>query len=270
MKNYLSRFLALLMTIVSLLGVFPYATAYSASNESSLTSVNTVFGSISGWGINRTGGSIQVFDNENLTNNSSQTHWIYNQEGFTIIRAFTNYSPWRYEVSYSTSTDSTGRTGFISKASGVETFTSSSFGTSILYSTNVWYGKNTNSYQPAGSVGSGEIVAALAVDGDWVYIEYNTTSGRKRGWCLKNKMLLDSTGLNPYPSGSESYEQDSSFGYKTVYAGPGNQYATVGQIATNNKPESVHIMARYNFSGATWLFIRYSTTNGYKTGYILN
>lgn len=266
-KNYVLRFLAVMMSVLSLLGVFSETTAFAASNDVVSTAANVSFGTNSGWGINMTGRSIQVYDTVDLTT-STGNRQIYNQEGFTIINTYWNYSPRRYEVSYSTPNDPTGRTGFISGVPGVEVDIKRAFGTTITYATNVWYGPDTSSYQRVGSVGSGEIVAALAKSDEWVYIEYNTTAGRKRGWCKKDCMLFVNNRLTDVPAGAEGANYDASFGYKTVYAGPGNQYATVGQIGTNNQPESVHVLATYRFTGITWICIRYSTSNGYKMGYI--
>ena len=266
-KTYVFRFLAVMMSVLSLLGVFSETTAFAASNNAVPAAANVAISTNSGWGINMTGRSIQVYDTVDLTT-STGNRQIYNQEGFTIINAYSNYNPWRYEVSYSTPNDPTGRTGFISGVAGVEVNIKRAFGTTITYATNVWYGPDTSSYQRVGSVSSGEIVAALAESGDWVYIEYNTTAGRKRGWCKKNTMLFVNNRVSDVPAGAKGENYDASFGYKTVYAGPGNQYATVGQIGTNNQLESVHVLATYKFTGITWICIRYSTSNGYKMGYI--
>ncbi len=271
MKNFktrMFRFLATFISMTLLMGLIPVASAF-ATSENKATVTATEEGS-NGWGISMDN-ELVVYDDADLTIRNGGK--IFAQEGFTVLSSGTTSNGQGYlKVNYSTSTNSSGRTGFIAREFVVFNSSNASPGT-VTSSTNVWYGTNTNSYQTVGSVSAGETVVVLAVDNGWVYIEYNTLSGRKRGWCQSSNISFSTVGkaFHSYPASSNDVNPNQSIqsGYKVVYAGPGEKYARVGEIATNNKPETVTLLAKYSLQFHNWYFIEYATSNGtLKTGYI--
>lgn len=126
----------------------------------------------------------------------------------------------------------------------------------------------TVSYLPdltytAGAVGRHEYVVILSKDNISYFIEYNTNSGRKRGFV--NRSLFAVTGdINSVP---EHQIESSLTKYPaqglTVYGGPGDKYAEIGLVFKNEA-----ITALY--SDSDYSYIQYTAGSGPKRGYILS
>ena len=165
------RLMVLFLAVTMCIGIFP-TISYAAFTPDAT----------SGLGINY-GGSIPVYSNSNLT---TQKGSIYDEEGYTILRSGVNSNGAKYyEVSYSNST-STGGTGYLKDSDVGYHYTQRTSSGMVTSSTTVYYGTNTSNYGSSGSVSAGEYVCILAKKSNYYYIEYNTSSGRKRGWCVKS------------------------------------------------------------------------------------
>lgn len=87
----------------------------------------------------------------------------------------------------------------------------------------------------AGFVGDGEYVAVLAKNGDYMYIEYNTSAGRKRGHVSSTYVkLYNSPGhfmdVPYYSSGTITLGTS----YQDVRSGPGSAYPIIGSVSNED------------------------------------
>ena len=116
----------------------------------------------------------------------------------------------------------------------------------------------TNADLKLGSIYSEEYVIVLSTAGNYYYIEYNSPSGRKRGYAVKN--AFDSVSNVPSVNIiGEAIKMDSS---QKVYSGPYSTYANIGSV---DKDEYASLISR---GTRGWYQIEYSTPYGLKQGYV--
>lgn len=186
-------------------------------------------------------------------------------EGFTILYEYSNNV---YYIQYSTANGA--KEGYIktSNLNSIRDYTSSSCVAQANISTDVYYGNNSSVYLKAGSVDAGELVAVISQCDNWLYIEYNTVSGRKRGYVLASNF----TKFNPPVSYGNFYLDKSGttlyVGSYTVYSGPTYRYIKVGSVSNEN----ILLMQRIteNTEGGVIYFIVYNVTGSSqkKSGFI--
>lgn len=204
-----------------------------------------------------------VYDSISFTNRIGT---IYKFEGFTVL--LQNAPAGYLWVEYSTSNGA--KRGYIQipndewggRGDGLAKVTTSS---------TIYYGpSNWNNYQRAGSVSAGETVTILAKNDDWVYVEYNTNKGRKRGYMSYSNLSV----YNRPSSFDDLYMYNTAFdliyksGRHTVYSGPTSLYSVVGYV------ENEYVMQYANYSvwnGGDSQYIEYyvNGTNELKSGFIV-
>lgn len=249
------RFLAFALALTAIVGLFAFAPV-----EAKAESVD--FGS--GWGI--TPHEVTVYDDEACTVYKGK---LFAGEAFTVFGQSDNdYCV--YEIEYSTSNGP--KRGYIDILNtDVEVDIYDYCVAVVNSSASVYYGKSTSTYVRAGSVSSGENVVVLhkADDDNWAYIEYNTTSGRKRGFvqkscltCYNEREYYESCPIDDYGSGIYVV------GDQTVYAGPSSQYVAVGSV--DHDELVTYYDSFYNIEGRLMYFITYTVagTNQLKSGFI--
>ena len=154
---------------------------------------------------------------------------------------------------------------FISDTAGTNGVTSIA---RMKNSATVYYGEDTSSYAAAGSISSGEFVSVICKKSDWVYVEYNTNSGRKRGYISSGYLDYHVSGLYYRDTyGLDGYTQPSVYAATTltIYAGPSSTYAITDTI-----PENTEIgMVRTFVQDPSWSYITYATSSGkWRSGWI--
>ena len=113
-----------------------------------------------------------------------------------------------------------------------------------------------------GSIYSEEYIIVLGAVGNYYYIEYNSPSGRKRGYTPKTAIdLYSSTGISSIATSGETIKMNSS---QTVYSGPSSTYASVGSVSQNEYAVMIDKGTR------EWYLIEYSTSSGKKQDMFLN
>lgn len=124
--------------------------------------------------------------------------------------------------------------------------------------TNIYY--TTAADLKLGSIYSEEYIIVLGAVGNYYYIEYNSPSGRKRGYTPKTAIdLYSSTGISSIATSGETIKMNSS---QTVYSGPSSTYASVGSVSQNEYAVMIDKGTR------EWYLIEYSTSSGKKQGYV--
>lgn len=245
--NMRKRILSLALALVSLLALFPSNIVSAAENYDG--------------GIAYANVALTVYSDSSC---STSKGTIYQHEGFTVL----NTSGLVSYVEYSTS--SGAKRGYVKNTnSSINYRTSNTCVAMITNSSTVYYGTDTSSYSAAGSVYAGELVVVLAKNDDWVYIEYNTTSGRKRGYmsysnlsCYNRPAYFDD--LYTYSGlGSDEYVSGTHY----VRSGPTEQYPIIGTVS-DEYVRYIHLTAVED-STENW-YIEYTVTgtNTKKSGFL--
>lgn len=132
----------------------------------------------------------------------------------------------------------------------------------------VYAGPNSN-YASIGAIAGSEFVSIIAKESDDIYVEYNTSSGRKRGY-IKYSQLTPYNRPASFPdfyaSGVNAYIVDERV---VVYGGPNSNYTQLGAV----RNEDVISYNTNNSSNYTFEYtcIEYtvSSTGQRKRGYVL-
>lgn len=170
-----------------------------------------------------------VYSTSSFTNSIGT---IYQYEGFTVLlqEAPSGYL-W---VEYSTSTGP--KRGYISIPQDEWPPRTDGLGYVTTTST-VYYGRTDETgsygtYKTAGTVYPGEVVTIIAKNDNWAYIEYNTTSGRKRGYMAYSNLSIYNRPnyFNDFYTYNSSGTQEYISGRQYVYSGPTSLYTQVGYV----------------------------------------
>ena len=138
-----------------------------------------------------------------------------------------------------------------------------SYATSVarVTATNSAYSGPDTSYVKLGGAYYNEFVTILEKEGDWVFVEYNTASGRKRGFMSYSK-LSNYNHPGWYNDFSTNQGLRKANQQLNVYGGPNSNNAKIGLIYYNE------VVSLYNTERG-YAYIEYTTTRGAKRGYVL-
>lgn len=249
MKNIFTttkkRFLSLVLVVMTVLTMVPVTQAKAASTPL--------------WGGLRIAhyGPVAVYEDENCTVRKGT---VYQYEGYTVLNKTTK----GFEIQYSNSNGA--QHGYTQES--IDEYACGHTGLArIKNTTNVYYGTSTTVNPVAGTVYAGEYVAILAKNDDWAYIEYDTSSGRKRGYIYYGHLdvihrynLLPDIYMHSNP-GKTQYI-DGTF---TIYSGPSSKYAAIGSVSNEN----VTLIAKVKVGGNYSVYIEYNVGNQRKGGFFV-
>lgn len=243
-----SRFLAIILAFATILGIFPVTPAYAASSNTG--------------GYAMSGANQTVYLDEACTTVYGS---VNNYEGLTVLYISGNVA----KVNYSTSSNANGKTGYIKNpVFRINNISTTCVGT-VSSSATVYGGPQINSALSLGSVSSGEIVSVIYSESAWYYIEYNTTSGRKRGYVQAQYVSTDYTSrLSGFPQTRFSPILGYTAPAQAVYGGPSDEYATIGSLSNG---DWVTVYTTVDNGMDVWYYIGYTISGGIpKFGYVLN
>lgn len=248
LKRLKTRLLAILMVLATIMSV-PSTSVHAATTHDGLGSVSS---------------NTTVYQNSNLTNAIGT---VYAHETFTILDWSYN-SNWDKICHIEYSTSSGTKTGYVLTNSEETLYTCVA---RVSSTASVYYGNNTSLYVKAGTVYANENVVVLGESGGWSYIEYNTSSGRKRGYVTTSNLAWHSTpdygwsGFYLNSGGSSRYMSGSY----TIYSGYNTTYARVGSVSNENV--QVYYTLQPGNEGTCALFVTYQVngTSQRKSGWIV-
>ena len=188
-------------------------------------------------------------------------------ETFTLLYAYQySDSSKSYLVAYiEYSTSSGAKRGYVYYPEFIENITGTNGVTSVarMRSTaTVYHGEDSSAYATIGTIGANEFVSVVCKKGDWVYVEYNTNSGRKRGY-MNSSFLVEENTSNNIKTFAEYQGLKKATAELNVYGGPNSNYAKIGTIYNQEVITLIEIEREY-------AYIEYSTNNGGKRGYVIN
>lgn len=265
MKNIFTttkkRFLSLVLAVMTILTMVPVTPAMAASPEDTTASYAATS---TNWGGLRLAwnGPLTVYEDANFTQKKGT---IFQYEGYTVLNVISE----GFEVQYS---NSKGPQHGYTKEWSAEFPCGQTGLAKIKNTTNVYYGTSTTVNPVAGTVYAGEYVAFLAKNDDWAYIEYDTSSGRKRGYIYYGHLDV----CNRWDSMPDIYMHNNPGttyyvpGSYTIYSGPSKNYASIGSISNEN----VTVIANVNLTPGTGtdrysVYIEYNVGNQRKGGFIV-
>lgn len=192
-----------------------------------------------------------------LFDNAINSGTIYSGEGFTELQRY--YEDGKYVSLVEFSTPSGTKRGFVNTSSMHINTVNNSTVARVIADSSPAYAGTDSSYVKLGGVYKNEFVAILAVNGDYAYAEYNTTSGRKRGYILYSD--LSNYCVRAYPMDKSHISLKKATQQLNVYGGPNSDYALIGTIF--NQEVVSYLGTERNYS-----YIEYTTSNGAKRGYV--
>lgn len=188
---------------------------------------------------------------------------VFSGEGMTVLYTYEYIdSNKSYNIAYvEISTSSKTKRGYIysDKLSGIN-YPSS---VARIKENNPAYSGPGSNYVRIGSASENEYVTILAKNtgNDWVFVEYNTTSGRKRGFMSYSKMSnCNHPGLYndlPVNNGLRAAIEGMD-----VMGAPSEYSSKIGSISKQE------VVSLYNTERG-YAYIEYSTANGSKRGYVI-
>ena len=188
---------------------------------------------------------------------------VFQGEGVTQLYDYTFVGVNKlYRISYiEFSTASGTKRGYVY----TDQLENASYATSVarVTDTNSAYAGPDNSFVKLGGAYRNEFVTILAKNtgNDWVFVEYNTPSGRKRGYMSYYKLYnYNHPGMYNDLATNQGLKQATQ--QLTVYGGPNNNNANIGTVF-NQEVVSLYGVER------GYAYVEYSTTNGAKRGYVL-
>mgnify|MGYP000030096545 CR=1 FL=1 len=226
--------------------------------------------------INYYGGCEIARENLNVYSTSDCTYkigTIYKYEGYTVLL---KNSPEDYMwVEYSTPSGT--KRGYVSVPRDEGEIRKDGLAKVNATST-VYYGRTDTtgkygSYQSTGTVYAGELVAIIAKNDNWAYIEYNTTAGRKRGYMLYsnlevyNRPEIFPDFYNYNKTGTSMYVSGRTY----VYSGPTSLFAQVGWVENEYVTKFSNVAVVYDENG-NWMwsqYIEYQSGGQTKSGFIV-
>lgn len=256
-KNWTRKLIALALAIVSAVTLVVPMAVQAAENS-------YYGGNAIAWK------NFDVYSTSSCTNKIGE---IYKFEGFTIL--LQNAPEGWLWVEYSTS--SGAKQGYVSipqdewggRTDGLA---------KVNVTSTVYYGRTDQngsygSYQTAGTVYAGEMVAILAKNDNWAYIEYNTTAGRKRGYVSYSNLYVYNRPdvLPDFHNHDVEGEEHYVTGRKYVYSGPTSLYSQVGWVENENVMyfgPGECVMDEYN--NCYWSqYIEYESGGQTKSGFLV-
>lgn len=245
-----NRMVSLLLVVITVLSMIPTCVTNAATGYNG-------------------GGGAQTVENMNVYSDAACTSKkgsLYDNEAFTVLYGYGNGL---YYIEYSTPSGS--KEGYISLGQHdyINDYTNNTCVATVNVNTYVYYGNNATTYVRAGTVYTSERVVVYSRYADWSYIEYNTSTGRKRGYVPASSLTyynepavyedfyLDNLGTTKWISG-----------YYDVYTGLSYRFDKAGSV----RDESVVVRATVatDLEGGYADFIEYNVagTNQKKTGFI--
>lgn len=246
------RILSLVLAMVMLLGITPVAFAAEDLNGGYAFSLATqsVYSSASG---------------------GYKIGTIYKNEGITVLWTSGNVAKIDYSTSNGTKQGYLYNPNYRLYVGANSPALDNSSVAWANYTTTVYYGPSTSQYQTVGTIYAGEYVAALGDSNGWAYIEYNTSSGRKRGYVPSGSITVNYWNRLPGNLKDVCSVMDYSSwvsGRVYVYAGPSTQYYCVGYVQDENiiRYDRLHTDA----DGRTFQYVEYyvNGTSKMKSGFI--
>lgn len=190
-------------------------------------------------------------------------------EGMTLLYSYEYFGNVISFVEYSSSNGT--KRGYMYESEIVKPLSNRSCVVRATAKKVTYSGPDSSVYANLGAIGVNELVAVLAKEGDWLYVEYNTNSNRKKGYITTSDITYyhrPSSFPDFYRTTHANKRDENAWvtARENVYAGPNTTYANIG--AVNN--EHIINYKTNSSSNAPLTYIEYWITGSStkKAGYI--
>lgn len=192
-----------------------------------------------------------------IFNQAINSGTIYAGEGFTELQRY--YEDGRYVSLVEYSTPKGTKRGFVESSNMHISSISNSTVARVIADSSPAYAGADSSYVKLGGVYKNEFISVLSISGDYVYAEYNTTKGRKRGYIRYND--IRTYCIRPYSTDKVHLSLKKAIKELKVYGGPNSNYANIGTVFNQE-------IVSYLGTERDYSYIEYTTSNGAKRGYV--
>ena len=213
--------------------------------------------------------ALQIRSTQNFNDSVSNFGSLSQYEGMTLLYSYDYFGDRISFVEYSTATGT--KRGYVYESEIEKPLSNKSCVARLYAKTSVYAGTNFNIYSDIGVIGTNELVAILAKEDNRLYVEYNTTGGRKRGYITTSGIIYyhRPEGFPDFYSTTHASQRNENAWIttrQTVYGGPNTTYADIGVV--NN--ENIINYSTNSGSNEPLTYIEYWITNSStkKSGYI--
>ena len=213
--------------------------------------------------------ALQIRSTQNFNDSVSNFGSMSQYEGMTLLYSYDYFGDRISFVEYSTATGT--KRGYVYESEIEKPLSNKSCVARLYAKTSVYAGTNFNVYSDIGVIGTNELVAILAKEDNRLYVEYNTTGGRKRGYITTSGIIYyhrPERFPDFYSTTHASQRNENAWitSRQTVYGGPNTTYADIGVV--NN--EKIINYSTNSGSSEPLTYIEYWITNTStkKSGYI--
>lgn len=208
--------------------------------------------------------SVRSYDDIDL---SIEYGTIFKDEGVTLIYSYSFAG--EYNISYIEYSTSVGvKRGYVYTNQLVAPITNTSIALVEASEILVYSTPERATRVSTGKIYSGEYITVLEASGGVKYIEYNTTSGRKRGYIYEAAITEYNNSNNHIPiTVINENNVLQATGNLPVYLGPSTNYASAGSIF-DDEVVYYSTSAPSYIGNSGYYFIEYLTSTGRKRGYI--
>ena len=198
---------------------------------------------------------------------------LSNTEGVTLLYDYT-YSDWTgksYRIAFVEYSTSNGlKRGYVKNDNLVNPFSSSLIKSPAKVIT--YTGPDSSKFSvDTGAVGLNEYSCAIGYSGNYIFLEYNTTSGRRRAFAKAEDLnvSISSLSISSLPEIKYNVTYSSSL-KQDVSSGPGACYTLCAYRGAVGKNEVVYKPVSNNpvYEQLGFSFIVYHVGSAYKAGYV--
>lgn len=214
---------------------------------------------------------IESCDDVDISINSDSS--ISNTEGITLLYDY-EYSDWTgksYQIAFIEYSTSNGmKRGYIKNE-----FLINPFASTLIKSPDrviTYTGPDSEKFSlDTGAVGLNEYACAIGYKDNYVFLEYNTNSGRRRAFAKSSDLNVSISSLNLIELPDIKYNQTYSSSIKQdVSAGPGACYTLCAYRGAIGKYEPVYkpVSSNIVYEQLGYSYIVYHVGSSYKGGYV--
>ena len=206
--------------------------------------------------------ALQIRSTQNFGNSVPGFGSLSKHEGMTLLYSYDYFGARISFVEYSTVSGT--KRGYVNESEIVQPISNTSVARLTSKTNASGVPSNTNSAS-IGTIGVDELVAVLAKEGDWLYVEYNTPSNRKRAY-IPNANVVHYHRPSVFPDFYGNKKNAYATAREPIYAGPNTTYASIGTV--NNEAIVTCSTNDGGFNELTYVEYWITGSKNKKSGYM--
>ncbi len=206
--------------------------------------------------------AIQVKSTQNFNDSVSGFGSLSIHEGLTLLYSYDYFGNRISFIEYSTINGT--KRGYVYESDIVQPISNSSVAR-LTSKTNASGVPSTTNSASIGTIGVNELVAVLAKETDWLYVEYNTATNRKRAY-IPDANVVHYHRPSRFPDFYKNRQNAYAIAREPIYAGPNTTYANIGTV--NNEAIITCSTNDGGFNELTYVEYWITGSKNKKSGYM--